>query len=68
MASIQEITVPVAVKMEIDESTAEACLKIVELYVNQHPNLDIIARTNKNGTVNYQYENKTWMPKVEADG
>lgn len=35
---MQEITVDVGVKMNVDESTANACLKIVEMYLNQNEN------------------------------
>lgn len=56
--AISEVTVPVAVKMVIDKSTAEACLKIVELYLNQHSELFIECCHREDGTVAHSFKEK----------
>jgi hypothetical protein len=35
---VQDITVEVKAKMTVDRKTAEACLKLVEMYVNESDN------------------------------
>lgn len=49
------ITVTVNVKMSVDESTANGCLKIVEMYLNQTGG-SIRFDKNKNGEVMLEYE------------
>lgn len=58
MMALSEVTVPVAVKMVIDKSTAEACLKIVELYLNQHQELFIECCYRGDGTVTHSFKEK----------
>lgn len=49
------IDVTVNLSMNIDKSTAEGCLKIVEMYVNAN-NARVIADREPNGEVRYHYE------------
>lgn len=58
MMAISEVKVPVAVEMIIDGSTAEACLKILELYMNQHQELLIECSHRKDGTIIYTFKEK----------
>ena len=51
-----DITIPVDLTFRVDTTTAEACLKVVELYMNQHPELQITGRTNDDGRVAYEFE------------
>ena len=57
MSKPNELTISVSVKTNIDRKTAEACLKIVELYVNQ-TGLDVIGRTEHDGTVSFSFEER----------
>lgn len=50
-----EVEVTVNLSMNIDKSTAEGCLKIVEMYVNAN-NARVIADRGPNGEVRYHYE------------
>lgn len=58
--AVSEVTVPVAVKMVIDKSTAEACLKIVELYMNQHPDQVVEGNCREDGTISYSFKKKVY--------
>lgn len=47
--------VTVNLSMNIDKSTAEGCLKIVEMFVNAS-NARVVADRDPNGDVRYHYE------------
>lgn len=49
------IDVTVNLSMNIDKSTAEGCLKIVEMFVNSS-NARVVADREPNGEVRYHYE------------
>lgn len=50
-----KIEIPIGVKMQVDESTAAGCLKIVEWYVNQTGKKVVSAR-QPNGEVQLNFE------------
>lgn len=50
-----DVDVTVNLSMNIDKSTAEGCLKIVEMFVNAN-NARVIADREPNGEVRYHYE------------
>ena len=52
----EELTVEVKAKLEVSRSTAEACLKMIEIYVNEHPNIRIIAEKKEDGTDSFHLE------------
>ena len=52
---LDNVVVEVKAKMTVDRSTAEACLKMVELYVNSNP-VNLIADKSENGEVQFRYE------------
>lgn len=49
-----ELTVTINANLGVDRKTAETCLKIVELYINQN-GLDVIGRTEPDGTVSFSF-------------
>lgn len=49
------VDVSVNLSMNIDKSTAEGCLKIVEMYVNANK-ARVIADREPNGEVRFHYE------------
>lgn len=53
MAELGKLTIGVSVS--VDEKTAEACLKIIEMYVNQ-TGADIIGHKEDNGYISYHFE------------
>lgn len=47
--------VEVKAKMTVDRATAEACLKMVELYVNSNF-VNLVCDKSENGEVQFRYE------------
>ena len=58
----KSLEIEVKAKMTVDRSTAEACLKMVELYVNSNP-VNLMADKSENGGVQFYYE-----PVVASNG
>jgi hypothetical protein len=54
MAKISDITVEVKAKLTVDRKTAEACLKMVEMYVNQSKD-DIVADRDENNELTFRF-------------
>lgn len=54
MAKISDITVEVKAKLTVDRKTAEACLKMVEMYVNQSK-ADIVADRDENNELTFRF-------------
>lgn len=54
MAKISEITVEVKAKLTVDRKTAEGCLKMVEMYVNQSKD-DIVADRDENNELTFRF-------------
>lgn len=50
---IDQLTV--GISLSVDEKTAQACLKIVEMYVNQ-TGADIIVHKEYDGSISYHFE------------
>lgn len=59
---LENVVVEVKAKMTVDRATAEACLKMVELYVNSN-GINLMANKSENGEVQFYYE-----PINESDG
>lgn len=57
MAKVEDITVEVKANINVDETTAEACLKLVELYINQN-GVDLIGETKVDGTIGLVFEER----------
>ncbi|MDO4472405.1 MAG: hypothetical protein Q4C17_04495 [Bacillota bacterium] len=55
MAKVEDITVEVKANMTVDKTTAEACLKLVELYINQN-DVDLIGNTKIDGTIELNFQ------------
>lgn len=56
MAKVTEdLTIEVKAKLTVDRATAEACLKMVELYVNSS-GVNVMADRLENGEVQFYYE------------
>lgn len=52
---VQELTVDIKARLEISKSTAEACLKIVQEYVNATDN-NIIVNRESDGFLYFGFE------------
>lgn len=46
-----ELTVTVDCKLNVDDSTVGACLKLVEIYMNQHSSVSLNQDKRPDGTV-----------------
>lgn len=57
MAKVEDITVEVKANMNVDKTTAETCLKLVELYINQN-GVDLIGNTKIDGTIGLVFEER----------
>ena len=56
MAKVTEdLTLEVKAKLTVDRATAEACLKMVELYVNSN-GVNVMADRLGNGELKFYYE------------
>ena len=53
--ALDNVVVEVKAKMTVDRATAEACLKMVELYVNSNA-VNLMADKSENGEVQFRYE------------
>ena len=63
MAKVAEdLTLEVKAKLTVDRATAEACLKMVELYVNSS-GVNLMVDRMENGELKFYYE-----PVVASDG
>lgn len=52
---LEDVVVKVKAKMTVDRETAEACLKMVELYVNSN-SVNLVCDKSENGEVQFYYE------------
>ena len=59
---LDNVVVEVKAKMTVDRATAEACLKMVELYVNSNA-VNLVSDKSENGEVQFYYE-----PVVASNG
>lgn len=50
MSVIDSLTVEVNAKISVDQKTAEACLKLVEIFMNNHCDCCIQVARNEDGT------------------
>ena len=58
MAKAAEITVDVKAKLSVDRKTAETCLRLLEIYVNEN-NVDIIGHRKEDGTQEFEFDKRT---------
>ena len=59
---LENVVVEVKAKMTVDRATAEACLKMVELYVNSN-GINLMVDKSENGEVQFYYE-----PVITSNG
>ena len=55
MAKAEDLTIEVKAKLTVDKATAEACLKMVELYVNAN-SVNLMADKSEDGELKLYYE------------
>ena len=52
-----EMKVPIEVKLGIDLETAEVCLKLVEIYLNNHNEVYLEEKRKSDGTYRLRFAN-----------
>ena len=52
---LENVVVEVKAKMTVDRTTAEACLKMIELYVNSN-SVNVVAEKSEDGELKLRYE------------
>ena len=52
---LENVVVEVKAKMTVDSATAEACLKMVELYVNSN-SVNVVADKSEDRELKFRYE------------
>ena len=57
MAKFEDSTIDVKAKIDLDRKTAEACLKLVELYCNANGKI-IIAHKSDSGELEFEFEDR----------
>ena len=55
MAKLDGINVDINAKLTVDNRTAEACLRLVEIYINTAP-FKLVSKWNENGETELWYE------------
>ena len=58
MDSIGEVTINVDCKLNVTDDTAETCLKLVEIYLNNNDHLFIDKGKRDDGSIVLQFVNK----------
>lgn len=59
MVKIDEMTVEVNAKVHVDRRTADACLKLLEIYMNDNSDLRITVTRLEDGTEHYYFIGRT---------
>lgn len=52
----QDLTINVNCDLTVTKETAETCLKLVELYVNSHENLNVCGKRNDDESVSLYFK------------
>lgn len=73
MAKFDEITVTVSAKLHVDRRTADACLKLLEIYMNDNADLHIEYTRLEDGTEHYYFvrraeDVRTQQTDTESEG
>jgi len=53
-----EITIEVNAALNVSEKTANICLRLLEAYMNAHPEMDLIGHFDEQGCVSYELQKK----------
>lgn len=65
MGKLTDITIDVKANLNVDRRTAEACLKLVEIFCNQN-GVDIVGHHGENGEITMEFECRT-APNISPD-
>ena len=51
-----ELTVTINAKLDVDQKTAETCLRLVEAFVNAHSQVRVMCDCQENGELRFYYD------------
>lgn len=62
---LEDLTVKVKAKLDVDRKTAEACLKLVEIYVNAS-GVNVAVHRKDDGELSFEFEDRMTIvpPKI----
>lgn len=66
--AMTSVEVKVGIRTEISESTANGCLKIVEMYLNQNPEMTVIPCQYSDGNICLELVDVADVDDDEEDG
>lgn len=66
MPKFEDITIDVKARLDIDQRTAEGCLKLVEIFCNAN-GMNIIGERDHNGETSYRFEKSIPLPPLSPD-
>lgn len=52
MAKCNELNINIRCDLSVDKSTAETCVKLLEIYMNKNPGVHLIVKEKQNGQIN----------------
>lgn len=58
MSKATELTVIINAKLDVDKKTAETCLALIEAFMNNHPDVEIMCTQLETGEREYRFYNK----------
>jgi hypothetical protein len=53
-----EITIEVNANLAVSDKTASMCLLLLEMYMNAHPEMDLIGHFDEQGCVSYELKKR----------
>lgn len=59
-----EINIPI--RFDVNKSLASVCLALLETYMNQNPNIDVIGHRGDDGTISLEFTERILNRKEES--
>lgn len=66
MAKFEDVTIDVKARLDVDQRTAEGCLKLVEIFCNAN-GMIIHGHYDENNELTLGFERKTVLPKISPE-
>ena len=64
---MDEVTVEVKAKLDVDKNTAEACLKMVEVYVNNNKDIVLNCARKNDGTEHFYFGKRAFTTCADEE-
>lgn len=66
MPKFEDVTIDVKARLDVDQRTAEGCLKLVEIFCNAN-GMYIIGHREDNGDTTYRFATTDILPKISPE-